>query len=107
MHPPFADNMKFSAVLIVLATAVAANAHTISAYSGTEKTGTKFSTTGTGSFNLNFKAKSYVWSPSGGSVFFYLAEGGKQHTDCMRVVAASSFATVVPRLATGAGPTQT
>jgi hypothetical protein len=52
-------------ITTVLALAVAAStasAHRITAWSGTNKSGTSFSTTGKGTYRLTFYAHSYVWS---------------------------------------------
>ncbi|PPR06342.1 hypothetical protein CVT24_002517 [Panaeolus cyanescens] len=58
--------MKFTAIIAVVAAATSANAFTIAAWSNTGYTGTQFQTTGTGTYNLGFTAKSYKWISSGG-----------------------------------------
>ena len=54
--------VKFASFAAICVLAATASAHTISAWSSTGYTGTEFATSGTGTFNLGFKAKSYkLW----------------------------------------------
>ncbi|KAF9035633.1 hypothetical protein BJ165DRAFT_651382 [Panaeolus papilionaceus] len=71
--------MKFTTVLAVVAAAASANAFTISAWSGTSYTGTAFRTSGTGTHNLGFLAKSYQWnSPPGDGCCIKFCNGQRE-----------------------------